>query len=329
MKALRFLGNAKAVIEEAEMPVSKPGEVMIKVAVSALCGSERSDYQNGCSFISGHEFAGEVVENKGCHKVKPGDRVAVNVIKGCGSCYYCKTGSPQFCKEFYVYQGGHAEFAVVPEECCLLLPKEMSYETGVLAGGDTLGVAYRAVLKLKSDYGRAALVLGAGPIGIGVISFLKYMGFYVIVSEPNAYRRNFAKDAAEADEVLNPLEENLYKSLERLTNGLGADVVFECSGNEKGQNQALRSVKPQGTVVFCGENYKGLTIVPSDDIIHKEITLTGAFYFTKNDFHGLCELSQRGFDPARLVSHRYTLWQAPEAFEQFFSGNTGKVLLCR
>lgn len=122
MKALQFYGKGNATVEDVPQPVPGQGEALIRVMVSAICGSERKSYQEGCTYISGHEYCGEVVETNACSLLKSGDRVAVNVIRGCGICYFCQTGTPQLCGSIKTLHGGHAEYATVPEECCILLP---------------------------------------------------------------------------------------------------------------------------------------------------------------------------------------------------------------
>lgn len=320
MKGLRFYGDGRAAVEDVPVPEPKKGEVLLRTAVSALCGSEHADYLAGLEEMPGHEFAGIVEETNGCGMLKPGDQVTVNVIKGCGNCYFCKKGQPQFCSSFSVLSGGHAEYAAVPEQCCIRLPEGMEMEVGVLLGGDTLGVAYRAIGKIRQDWARNAAVFGAGPIGLGVISLLKYYGYHVSVWEPNPIRRQYALDLAGADEAGEAYDPESEPK---------ADVVFECSGNAAAELSALEGVRPAGTVVFCGENYRELKIVPSYQIIHREVTLTGAFYYTRQDFYDLCEIYYRGFDPRSAVSHIFPLEEAPEACRMFFGGKTVKVLLKR
>jgi threonine dehydrogenase-like Zn-dependent dehydrogenase len=329
MKALRFPGNGQPLIEDMPVPEIKPGEVLIKVAISAICGSERGDYLRGCNFISGHEFAGTAEKVNNCRIISPGMRVTVNVIKGCGECVYCKTGLPQLCRNMTGISGGHAEYAAVPESCCIPLPDEIPWDAGVLLGGDTLGVAHRVSRRLPVDYGRFALVSGAGPIGLGVSALLKYYGYHVAVVEPGAWRRENVKKAIGVDESWDPASDNVAEQVDKLSGGTGADVVIECSGNPEGQKNALAWVKPAGTVILCGENYKELSIIPSVSIIHREVTLTGVFYFTTDDFCKLLLLYRRGLDPLKTVSHRFPLDKAPEACKLFFSGEAGKVLLYR
>lgn len=316
MEALKYYGNRNVGVQEISLPIPVVGQILLEVKVSALCGSERADYEKGFSGIPGHEFCGTVKDVSAYSYLKKGDRVTVCAVKGCGQCSFCHMGQPQFCNAMTVINGGHAEYAVVPEECCILLPDEMDFETGVLLGGDTLGVAYRAIQKIKTCTTRHAAVSGAGPIGIGVISLLKYYGFHVTVWEPNESRRAFAVNVLKADQA----EENgeLFQGK--------AELIFECSGNPAAQRYALECVRPGGQVIFCGENYRELQIIPSEHIIHKEVLLTGAFYFTKQDFYELCSIWKRGFDPRMAVSHKFTLREGKTACKLFFEGETAKTL---
>lgn len=329
MKALRFTGGCKSCVVEVPAPCPAPGEVLIRIAVSAICGSERHEYINGSSQISGHEYAGTVVQANDCRLITPGDRVAVNVTLGCGRCYYCRSGMPQLCRSLRYYHGGHAEYVCVPEQCCLKLPEEMPFDIGVLLGGDGAGTPYRAVRRARCGFGNTALVTGAGPIGFGVAAFLRYYGVQTIVSEPHPERRALVQQILGVDCLVDPEAEDIKAAVEAYTGGIGPDIVFECSGNGTIQRSVLKLVRPQGTVVFVGENMAPVPIIPSEDIIHREIQVTGSFYFTRQDFIELCELYRRGFDPLVLVTGRFPLERAPEAFACFFAGNGEKILLER
>lgn len=330
MKKLILKGNGNAAVEEAPVPGINKKEVLIKVNTSAICGSERMVYMMDKPYLVnlGHELSGTVVEACETEHIKTGDRVSVNIIKGCGECFYCKNGYRMFCKKISYVFSGHAEYVAMPEECCLKLPDNMSFEDGVLLGGDTIGVAYRCLSKIRVMPKTLIFVSGAGPVGLGVITLLKFMGCFVVVSEFNEYRRKYAKDKLMADVVINPAEKDVKNVLDELTQGLGPEFVIECSGATNAQQQALNLVRCQGTVVFAGENHSEVGICPSEQIIHKEINITGAFYFTPGDFIGIVDLFNRGLKPGDIVSHRMKGSEAPEAFKLFFSeGNTGKVLL--
>lgn len=329
MLALHFLGNGKSEVRDIPIPQPAPGEILLKVYASAICGSEKKSYFHDGSIclIPGHELAGEVVEANCTSKVKTGDHVTVNIMNGCGKCFYCVSGFPQFCPDKTYLSGGHAQYMAVPESCCVQIPKDIPYDLGVLLGGDTAGVAYRATSKLGFKKGETVYVIGAGPIGLGMTAFLKYLGAHVIVGEPIAYRRQLAKEKAGADLCIDPLAADAIDIIKQQTDGLGPKYIVECSGNPKAQLTALELVQCMGTVCFAGENYDGLTIVPSNHIIHKEIVVTGAFYFAPGDFESIYEHYHKGLAVEQLVSHIFPISQADKAFELFVKGETGKVLL--
>lgn len=329
MLAVKFIGNGKAVVEDVPMPKPKVGEVLLKVHTSALCGSENKRYlsKEGSTKIPGHEMTGEVVETNNVTTLKVGDRVAVQIMDGCGQCYYCRSGFPQFCKRLDYKGECHAEYVAMPEKCCIKLPDDISYDLGVLLGGDTVGVAFRAVSQLPLHPKKTVLVSGGGPIGLGMTAFLKYCGCFVILTEPSEYRREYAQKNAGADIVLDPLKEGTFDKINELTAELGPEIIVECSGNPKAQLQALELVQCRGTVAFAGENYGELPICPSMHIIHKEVKLLGAFYFTAADFHEIVGLYRKGLKVEQLVSHKVPLKDSPEIFDLFVKGRTGKVLL--
>ena len=167
------------------------------------------------------------------------------------------------------------------------------------------------------------LIIGAGPIGLGVLSILRYLGLQVIVSEPSAYRRDLCAKAGAI--VFDPVTTDLVAATNELTAGLGPTVVFDCVGRPVTQTLSLDIARPKGKVCFIGEN-KELTINPSRQIIHKELTLIGSVYFTLPDFQEIIALYRRGYRPDPFATHRYTLEQADVAYRNFVAGNTGKVL---
>lgn len=330
MKTLKYLGESKSEIIKVLIPKPKSGEVLLKIMISAICGSERYPYMKGGMPFNnaGHELCGEIVEANNTKTIKVGDRVAICSTHGCQNCLFCHNGEPQFCKDVKHVVEGHSEYIAVAERCCLKLPDDLSWEAGVLVGGDAMGVAYRVINKLRNDFGRTVLVTGAGPIGMGVIIMLKYYGYFVIVSELNDYKREMAKNLLGADVVVNPIKEDLHSIVYELTNGYGADAVIECSGSKIAQEGVIAEVRCQGTIVFAGENGRPIEII-SSALIHKEILLTGAFYYAAKDYQEINELYRRGLSPEKMITHRFSLDDAAQAFETFFAGQTGKVVICR
>jgi threonine dehydrogenase-like Zn-dependent dehydrogenase len=188
-------------------------------------------------------------------------------------------------------------------------------------------VANRAITQLDIKAGDTVFVSGAGPIGLGITALLKHYGAFVAVSEPSAFRREFIKTHANADVVFDPEKDDITNMLRSLTDGIGPKTIIECSGNPGAQRDALELIRCRGTVMFCGENYTGLEIIPSIHVIHKEVTIKGAFYFTASDFRQIVALYRGGLDVSGLVSHKVPLAEAPYIIEQFVSGKTGKVIL--
>ena len=136
-------------------------------------------------------------------------------------------------------------------------------------------------------------------------ALLRYYGVQTIVSEPHPERRALVQQILGVDCLVDPEAEDIKAAVEAYTGGIGPDIVFECSGNGTIQRSVLKLVRPQGTVVFVGENMAPVPLSPSEDIIHREIQVTGSFYFTRQDFIELCELYRRGFDPLVLVTGRF------------------------
>lgn len=333
MRAVRFLGNGKSDIGSVPEPESGEGKVLLKVHASALCGSENKSYFADASYfpdgyrVPGHEMSGEVVDAGKSQNFKKHDKAVVQIMNGCGECFYCQNGTYQFCESLQYEGGSHAQYISLPEKCVIKAPEDISYDSLVLLGGDTIGVAYRATQQLNLRKDQVVYVSGAGPIGIGMTALLKYYGCYVIVSELHAYRKEFIKSKVGADLVLDPTTDDIKAELRKLTDNVGPEIVIECSGNPKAQLQALELVRCQGTVLFAGENYNGLEIVPSVHIIHKELNVKGAFYFTADDFVKIVELYHDGLNVDNLVSHRVKLDDAPEVIAEFARGNTGKVII--
>jgi 2-desacetyl-2-hydroxyethyl bacteriochlorophyllide A dehydrogenase len=335
MRAVRFLGAGKADVAEVSMPVVSSGRVLIKIYSSALCGSENKRYlmdpaefkEMGGYLIPGHEMAGEIADAGDVKNFKPGDRIITQIMDGCGECPYCKDGVYQFCENLHYEGRTHAEYVSLPEKCIVKAPDDIPYDMLVLLGGDTVGVANRAISQLGIKAGQLVFVSGAGPIGLGITALLKHYGAFVVVSEPSAFRRDFIMQHANADLVFDPVKDNIKEELRSRTDGIGPEVIIECSGNPVAQLDALNLVRCRGTVMFCGENYKNLEIIPSIHIIHKEVTVKGAFYFTASDFRQIVALYRGGLDVSGLVSHKVSLKDAPYIIDQFVHGLTGKVIL--
>ncbi len=132
MKAVTFAGNSRVDVRDVALPDLQPGEVLVKVAASAICGSEMKSYRHAepCAGNPGHEMVGVVVESRGGNGPAVGDRVAVNIITGCGHCPTCRNGDRRFCAEQGYIFNGHAVYVAVPVVNCMPLPDDLPYRRG-------------------------------------------------------------------------------------------------------------------------------------------------------------------------------------------------------
>jgi threonine dehydrogenase-like Zn-dependent dehydrogenase len=324
-----FLGDSKLQVNEMPVPEPGPGEALIQIAISAICGSELPSLRRGMwsdqYSNDGHEMAGVVIKANGLRHIREGQRVGLQIMVGCGHCKYCVQGDPKHCVHGMAYLlDGHSEFIVAPEMCIVPLPDDLDWDAGVLLCGDTLGTPYHALKRMGGvNAALVAAVFGCGPIGLGFVTWLKFFGVYTIVSEPDAYRRTLAERLG-ADLALDPRNADVVPHIRQVTNG-GADLCIDCSEAEQTLSDALDAARIHGHVIWVGEK-DSCTIKPTEQIIHKELRMTASWYFTVSDFLEEVEFFRRHLPVSQLITHRYSLGEAADAYERFKSGGTGKVV---
>lgn len=328
MLGVVFTGNEKVEVREFPEPEAKPGEALIRVRASALCGTELPMYRSpegSRGAIPGHEMAGDVVAVNETRTIRVGDRVSVHIMVGCGRCHFCLRGDTKHCLNIGFILGGHAEYVAAPEACCIPLPEDLDCEHGVLVVGDLVGTPYRAITRVCVSALDTVAVCGCGPIGLGVLNILHFLGARTIASEVVPYRRVLAEKVGPA-RVIDPTQESIAEAARSITGGLGADIAFDCSARQETLSDALESVRSQGKVAVMGEKGECL-ITPGRQIMYREITVIGSLYFDRSDVPGMLDLYRRGLPVDPLVTHRFPIHQAPEAFATFASGQSGKVLI--
>ena len=280
MRAARFLGDGRIAVEQAPDPAPAEGEVTVRVAACALCGSDLRPLRRGWPFTPGHEIAGRV-DQPG--HARHGQRVAIYIPVFCGHCEACGRGRTQLCensRELVGWQrnGGYAEAVAVPERCLLPLPDDVPDHLAPLLL-DTIGTtAHGLRLARRVVRGGRALVLGAGPIGLGAIIVLRRMGFGPIsVVDPVAYRVGFAATLG-AEPV----------SAEDAAPGRYA-LVVEATGKDAARQVALEAVGVEGVILQLGES-DAWNITETRSIRLKDFFLLRSFYFPIGDFAANLEL---------------------------------------
>ncbi len=288
MKAAVLVGPRTMKVKEVLYPKPGPGEVVIRVHACAICGSDIAIFEWGPAVlgegveqrIMGHEFSGDIAEvGVGVGGWNVGDRVVAEPTVACLKCHYCTRGQHNRCltggSDGIVIDGAFAEYVKVPAYQLHRLPDEVSYAEGALI--EPLAVTLHGMWSSGMEPGDSAAVLGAGPIGLMTMLWARAGGAgKVFATEVAESRLAYAKVLA--DVALNPSQTDIIGEIVAQTNGLGPDVVFECSGNAAAQVQALTLVRKGGRVVILGLGHED-TPIPSWIVLTKEITITGAYAY--------------------------------------------------
>jgi threonine dehydrogenase-like Zn-dependent dehydrogenase len=334
MQRLRLSGNSQSLMEEVEVPRPQGDEVVVRVKASALCGSDLHGLyrpEKGSQFTPGHEVAGEVVAVDRPSRARVGDRVALHAPTGCGVCSFCRRGAYIMCSNGstlgFSRDGGDAEYLLVPERACLPLPGAISFEVAALIG-DGVGTPYRAMMKAGGVRADETLgIFGLGPVGLGATLLGARFGARVIGVDINADRLALAKELG-ATEVVDAGHADVVASVRELTGGTGLDLAMECAGSDTTLRYALDSCRHFGRIALVGEHREGVaTIDPSRHFLGRELTMTGTRYYHLSDYDEIVALIEDGLQPERIVTHRFSLGDAPEAFSLFDAGRTAKTLL--
>ncbi len=333
MKAYVFYEPGVLRPEELPIPhVKDPDDVLMKVRAVGICGSDVKIIEGKHHYkpktVLGHEFCGEIVEvGSHVHHMKVGDRVAVDNNIRCGFCDFCRMGLTSQCVDIktsalgVMRDGGYAEYCLVPEKQCFVLPDEIDDVLGTQV--ETLATVINGMntlLMLPYDY---VMILGFGPIGYLFGQFAKNIAAKVAVTEIDPFRIQVARQCGLT--VWNPKEVDVVEKITEFTYGRKADIVIEATGNAL--EQALKCVTPGGKVLPFGmDSSIQATVVPNDITrwatkilglylgqntmvpairIYKENRLNMSPFFTKvipfED--GLCAFDLLGLDIKTLTHH--------------------------
>ena len=345
MKGVVFLGERELELREFPDPAPGPGEVVLQMKASGMCGSDLHPYRasrsggaaqalglggSGDPVIAGHEPCGVVLERgPGVPEADApvGQRVMNHHYKGCGHCKHCRAGWSQLCRKgIVVYgmtgHGGHAPYMKVPASTLVPLPYALSFEEGAAISCGT-GTAYQA-LKWLDVSGRDTLaVFGQGPVGLSAVLLGQAMGARVIAVDPVAERRKLA-GAFGADQALDPAAGDVVAALRELTSGEGVDAALDCSGHADGRLGAIRATRTWGRVGFVGEGGT-VSIDVSRDLLRRQITLHASWTFSTLLQEECARfVADRQVALKRLVTERYRLEEAVTAYRRFDTQTTGK-----
>lgn len=283
MRALVFKDVGNLVMEEVPVPhVKAPDDILLKVKAVGICGSDVKIVEGKHHFkpntILGHEFCGEVVEI-GSHvsHFKVGDRVAIDNNIRCGFCEYCRRGLTSQCVDIktsalgVMRDGGYAEYCLVPEKQCFLLPDEIDDVLGTQV--ETLATVMNGMNTLQMLPYEYVMIIGFGPIGYLFAQFAKNIAAKVAVTEIDPFRISVAKQCGLT--VWNPNEVDVVEKIKEYTYGYKADIVIEATGN--GLEQALKCVTPGGKVLPFGMDSSITATVTPNEITRWATKILGLY----------------------------------------------------
>tara|TARA_R110002020_G_scaffold91560_2_gene222366 strand:- start:109824 stop:110837 length:1014 start_codon:yes stop_codon:yes gene_type:complete len=299
----------KFLLKEKEVPRPKVGESLLRIRKIGVCGTDIHAFGGTQPYfeyprILGHELAAEYVEGK-ARGFRSGELLTFIPYFNCGHCIACRSGKPNCCVSMQVFgvhvDGGMSEYVVVDDKYLL---KGNGLDADQLALVEPLAIAAHGVGRAGVEPGDTVLVMGAGPIGMGLIQFAQIAGGKVIVMDINDHRLSFTRDRLSVTETLNPLKEDVMDTLQRITQGDMPTVVIDATGNQQVMNGAFQYMAHGGRYVLVGLQKGTLSFVHPE--FHKrEATLMSSRNATVTDFNYVIESLKMGkVDPKKYITHR-------------------------
>ena len=340
MNGVVLPGDSSVRHVEAEVPEPGYGQVLLKMKASSICGSDiRAIYRQHLGtgpeayqgVIAGHEPCGQVVAvGPGCRRLRDGDRVVVYHIAGCGVCEECRHGymigctSPSRAAHGWQRDGGHAEYLLAEETTCILLPEPLTYVDGALVSCG-FGTAYEGLLRLGISGRDTLLITGLGPVGLAAAMLGRALGAGPIIGTDVAPERRAAAEELGLVDHAVAADDAATATIRELTGGRGAEASIDCSGSGAARVVALENTRTWGRCAFVGEGNE-ITFAVSELLIHKQITLHGSWVTSLKHMEELLEhLVRWQLHPEAIVTHRFPLAQADEAYRVADGGTAGKV----
>ena len=331
--------------EEIATPAPKKGEVLVKVMITGICGSDVPRVNgDACHYfpnILGHEFSGIISDvGEGVSKVKVGDKVAGIPLIPCMECEDCKSGNYALCKHYSFIGsrrfGSFAEYVVVPEQNVFPFDNSISFEKGALFEPST--VALHALKCVNFSSGKNVVVFGCGTIGLFLIQWCRILGASRIVAINRSRGRLPVAARLGATDTVSTLDDNYYEQAMAVTGGHGFDYVFEATGNVEAMKDEFRFAANKARICMVGTPQRDMTfsIQEWEMMNRKEFILTGSWMSYSSPFPGsewtmTAECFKNGsliYDEA-MIDRKLPLSDIASAFQLFKKPGTvkGKILI--
>ncbi len=338
MKVARYYGAGDIRIEEMPVPEAGPGEMVIRIRASGICGSDVMHWyrQGRGPVVLGHEIGGEVsAVGSGVNVFEVGDRVSASHHVPCNTCHYCRSGHETVCdtlRRTNFYPGGFSEFVRLPslnvDRGVYRIPEDMSFEEATFI--EPLACVYRGQRIAGTGCYKSVLVIGSGIAGLLHIQLARALGASrIVATDVNKYRLSAAGRFG-ADEVIDA-GEDVPGTFRKINNGRLADIVVLTTGAEKAIIQAFQSVDRGGTILFFAPAGQGVSVpLPVNALFWRnEITLTSSYAANYTEHMKSMELIRQGKVNVRdMITHRLPLNDTAEGFRLVeTAGESIKVII--
>jgi len=340
MRVAMYYNNKDIRLEEAPMPTIGPGELLVKIQSSGICGSDCMEWYriHKAPLVLGHEIAGEVVEvGRGVESFNVGDRVTATHHVPCFTCHYCLSGHETACDTLlsgtHFDPGGFCEYVRLPainvDRGTWKIPEEVGYDEATFV--EPVACVLRGQNVAGMRPGKSVLVLGSGISGVLHVNLAKATGAgRVVATDLSDYRLEAAREFG-AENVINAKEDvpSIYREL---NSGMGADIVIVCTGATSAVDQAMRSVGRGGTVLFFAPTMEGETVPLSinDLLWRRSVTLTTTYAGGPVDCATALELIRAGrLRVEDMITHRFGLAETVKGFKLVESGDDSIKVIVR
>ncbi|WP_240421020.1 zinc-binding alcohol dehydrogenase family protein [Paenibacillus periandrae] len=314
---------------EVQPPVMGHGEALVQIRRIGICGTDLHAYRGNQPFFTyprvlGHELSGTILQSDSSD-FQIGDQVSVIPYLECRSCIACRNGKTNCCTQMQVLgvhtDGGMREIIAVPASH-LIKTDGISLDQAALL--EPLSIGAHAVRRSDLQQGEFALVIGAGPIGLGVMVLAKQRGAKVIAMDINEERLKFCQEWAQVDYTVNVLNHPL-EALAEITDGDLPTVVFDATGNAKSMMDAFNYVSHGGRLVYVGL-VKADIAFNDPDFHKKELTLMSSRNATREDFDTVIQAVRHGaVDIDRYITHRVSFDHMIDEFEKWYDPANGVI----
>lgn len=324
MRVAMYYNNKDVRLEEMPTPQTGPGELLVKVIASGICGSDVMEWYRikKAPRVLGHEIAGEIVQiGEGVERYRVGDRVFVSHHIPCNTCHYCLNGHHTVCETLHTTNydpGGFAEYLRVPrlnvDRGVFLLPEQVSFEEGAFI--EPLACVVRGQRLARLQPGQTVLVLGSGISGLLHMALARALGAgRIVATDVNEYRLKAAQRFGASAAI--HAQEDVPARLRQANEGRLADLVIVCTGAFPAFVQALQSVDRGGTVLFFAAPEPGVDVpIPVNDFWRNGITLMPSYGGAPLDITVAIELIQARRVPVyEMITHRLSLAETGLGFQ--------------